>query len=611
MKKVLSLLLIILTILSVTACVTETPADTPIDGHNCESICIECNKCENAACTEDACAEKCGGHHKCESACAECNKCTDTTCTEDACADKCGGHHKCESACAECNKCTNTACTEDACKNKCGGHHKCESICKECKKCTDTACTEEACADKCGGHHKCGSVCKECKKCTDSACKEDTCKDKCGGHHKCESACKECKKCTDAACTEKVCADKCGGHKEEVPEFTSGDKIVKDKYEVTVGDIVFTVEGKAFLRGNIKDLIAVAVDTMEKVSGNKFINSKNYSNPYNDNKVHLNVRREGMYVEYDLYQGSSYNDYGSAYAGSPEHAVLTPGYIMDDDYTIIHELSHVLMLKQTDTFYCQLLNEGYAEYTSYLALQELEKADPAYRIHFKPSEYLLMNLELYDYGELYKHPIEYWFDNTFEYASNNNYAVGFRFMWYLDTVYGSYTKWLDVIDSMYPYKPVEGGTPTTDQQVKALKAAYGDDVMDGFYPWLKKNLDKFQYNYKDSKYTELSGVMNIYPTFDALEPRMVLENIEYTDLYINLEQARYYLEEYMNFDSSNLLLKVSTSDGKVPTVNLYKADGSFVTVKTNKPISLEGISYIKLVGTCKAAKIEITGFSPR
>ena len=68
----------------------STPA-----AHICESVCPECEKCLDAECTEDACAEKCEGHepaHECESVCPECGKCLDVECTEDACAEKCEGH---------------------------------------------------------------------------------------------------------------------------------------------------------------------------------------------------------------------------------------------------------------------------------------------------------------------------------------------------------------------------------------------------------------------------------------------------------------------------------------------------------------------------------------
>ncbi len=630
MKKVLSLLLIILTILTVTAC---GMIDDVINPHDCENVCAECGKCTNADCTEKTCADKCGGHHKCESVCEECNKCTDTTCNEYACTDKCGGHHECESVCEECNKCTDATCPEYACTDKCGGHHKCESVCIYCGKCADTACAEDACKNKCGGHHKCQSACKECSKCTDTACAEDACKDKCGGHHKCESACAECNKCTDTACTEDACKNKCKGHhkcesickycgkcadtdcKEKVCEikcdgsivFPSGDFIVNDKYKVTFGDIVLNVEDKAFIKGNLQDILTVAVDTLEKVTGHKFINGKNYSNHYYDQKVHYNVNRESLYANQDGYTGDPYNETGTAYAYFYEHAVLSPGDIMPGNFTIVHELAHVHMFKQTDESYCQLLTEGYAEYSTYLVLKTLEAENPAYRIEFKPSEYYFVNLKIDNYDKLYEHPIEYWFDNYFEYAFNGNYAVGFRFMWYLDTVYGSYTKWLDTIDDMYPGRPKDSEQATVDQQIEALKAAYGDDVLDGFYPWLKENEDIFEAP-KALDYTKLSGAINIYPTFDGLGPRIVLENIEYTDLYINIDSARYYLEEYKNFDASKLTLFVT---GVVPTVELYKADGSFVTVKLNKPVSLKDISYIKLVGTGKAERIKIAGFTPK
>ena len=117
---------------------TSTTVDSTVtpDPHECESACPECGKCLDAACTEDACANKCFGHneptpdHTCETVCPDCGLCLDAECTEDACANKCPGHvppHACENVCEECGKCLNAECAEDACAEKCEGHKPAES----------------------------------------------------------------------------------------------------------------------------------------------------------------------------------------------------------------------------------------------------------------------------------------------------------------------------------------------------------------------------------------------------------------------------------------------------------------------------------------------------
>ena len=104
-RKYLTVSVILLILIALSSMILLTGCNDP--AHKCESICSQCGKCLDSACTEDACANKCVGHaappaHKCESVCAECGKCLDSACTEAACADKCAGHtappaHKCES----------------------------------------------------------------------------------------------------------------------------------------------------------------------------------------------------------------------------------------------------------------------------------------------------------------------------------------------------------------------------------------------------------------------------------------------------------------------------------------------------------------------------------
>jgi hypothetical protein len=44
------------------------------------------------------------------------------------------------------------------------------------------------------------------------------------------------------------------------------------------------------------------------------------------------------------------------------------------------------------------------------------------------------------------------------------------------------------------------------------------------------------------------------------------------------------------------------------TVNLYRADGSYTTVYGKSEIPLEGISYIKLVGSGRLSLLQVRGY---
>ena len=62
--------------------------DTP--QHTCESVCDVCGGCEDADCTDAACATKCTCVKPCDHACAICGLCIDLNSTEPRCTEKCG-----------------------------------------------------------------------------------------------------------------------------------------------------------------------------------------------------------------------------------------------------------------------------------------------------------------------------------------------------------------------------------------------------------------------------------------------------------------------------------------------------------------------------------------
>ena len=115
--------------------------------------------------------------------------------------------------------------------------------------------------------------------------------------------------------------------------------------------------------------------------------------------------------------------------------------------------------------------------------------------------------------------------------------------------------------------------------------------------------------------TDRTGMkcVNIYPFYGAFEEVIFQECMQYDNLYINLEPARKYIEEYKGMDASELTLRVTNPYygwTENIRINLYRADGSYVQIITgDEPVSLEGISYIKLVGEGKLTRLEISGFS--
>ena len=412
------------------------------------------------------------------------------------------------------------------------------------------------------------------------------------------------RKCQREDCgkTETRRIEKLHAGKEAVYAFSSGDYITSSSVSFTAGTLNYEIGENIYVPGHLEVVSKAMVAAMEKVSGLGFDGGGKQKY-----LAHVHSSRDMLYGGQDWYQGLDTSETGSAFAGG-SNAHVSPGDLyLGISNVITHELSHVLMFRQSNWVHSQLLNEGFAEYTTYLALLELEKTDPEAAYYIDRPELNIWNMHIADYGKLYEQPLEYWFDHTFEYSGNANYSIGFRFMWYLDEIYGDYSKWVTEMEAMYPFS-VYGTNlldSTVDMQLDVLKKTYGEDVLDNFYPWLKQNEALFDSDW-DTAYWDLSGAdaINWYPNFNAGESVVRLQLIQYQDLYVNLETARTYLKDYKGMDISQLTL---VNPDKV-TINLYKADGSYTTVSGQSQISLDGISYIKLVGSGKISELSVVGF---
>ena len=425
--------------------------------------------------------------------------------------------------------------------------------------------------------------------------------------HACGYSCPFCQKCLDSLCGKTVCADKCEGHTEEVTDFGEGGFITEAEVSIDTGSAVIDLGANVYVRGDLATKTEEIVAALEKVSGLDFDGNGYGRELHSDGKVHISATRDLLYVD-EGYEGSPHSETGSAYAERTGHAHVSPGdLLICGDYAVLHELSHVLMFRQQGWAHSQLLNEGFAEYTAYLAIKELQAADPSYAVSLGAASRPIQNMEM-DALKMYEKPLEYWFDNVFTHSANVNYSIGFRFMAYLDDVYGDYAAWVSAFYESDPYSAETTTTDlsTTEQQITVLKATYGNGVLRGFYPWLKEHSGRFTVNHTEQIDLRGAKTVNWYPTFNAIESKVALENFSYRDLYVNVETARKYLADYKNCDVSALALKASAP----VTVNFYRADGSFITVfLENTPVSLDGVSYIKLVGEGELGSLEIIGFS--
>lgn len=424
----------------------------------------------------------------------------------------------------------------------------------------------------------------------------------------CPEKCLICGLCTDEACGNPVSHERCPGHQEAPFSFPQGDYITTADISCDTGSIVFDIGQNIYVPGNLESVSEAPYSALESASNLNFDGNGYGREHFQDGRIHCLVSRDQLYVNEPWYTGSRNSEVGAAFADSYFHAAIAPGdlYIVQPS-SIAHELAHVLMFRQSEWSHCQLLDEGFAEYTAYKALLELEKTKPEAAFYLGGSEESIYNMAIYDYSKLYEHPIEYWFENTFEYSGNENYTIGFRFMAYLESVYGDYSKWISEFEQAYCLRTNRDSSDadSVEHQLDALKTAYGDDVFDLFYPWLLDNEKQFnQPNYPLNIDLRCVDGINLYPTFCAGESVVRIQKLQYSDLYINLETVRKYLSEYKSIDPSEL--KLVTSEPVV--IYLYQADGAYTAVKTNVPIPLEGISYIKLVGEGALESLLVTGF---
>jgi hypothetical protein len=132
-------------------------------------------------------------------------------------------------------------------------------------------------------------------------------------------------------------------------------------------------------------------------------------------------------------------------------------------------------------------------------------------------------------------------------------------MWYLEETYGNYTEWFLDYQQANPCGLHMSSSLDLDGQLAAFKLAYGNNVFDGFYPWLQQHESIFDDPSITGKPVDLTAVkkVNIYPYWSSdtfCQCHLMLPNckMQYEDLYIGLDAVRYYIEEYKGKNADNI-----------------------------------------------------------
>ena len=135
--------------------------------------------------------------------------------------------------------------------------------------------------------------------------------------------------------------------------------------------------------------------------------------------------------------------------------------------------------------------------------------------------------------------------------------------------------------------------------------------MEDFYAWLQKNEERFHTGYEID--LREASKFNIYPVFANGNSYVYLTSSSYgmlyNDLYIGLDQMKYYLSEYKGRDISGIYFVLSPD----VTVAVYDASGNLLrcvttSYETSTEVDLTDASYIKLMGEGKLTFFQLEGY---
>ena len=381
----------------------------------------------------------------------------------------------------------------------------------------------------------------------------------------------------------------------------SGGSITDEAQVIHTDHLTLHIPANVYVPDHLVDTLNLVTSVMENVSGLQFSGNPKYtSGSFTVEVIKLPDRDDEFFMPF----------------ATANYAHIAPGHLINM-CDMIHEYAHGLHFSQSPWLRSLIADEGISTYTTYKVLQYIAGNNPELIPYVGSVNQVFINYEMDEsvLAQLYQYPIEYWFETPFEYGINGQYSVGFRFMWYLDARYGDYTKWIIAYEDLHPYDPDVVGELPVEEQLKAFIMAYGEDVFDGFYPWLKENEDLF-----DSRATDLTDAdqIQLYPLCYPIGVYYDFINCSYStpvlynDLYIDFGAGKDYMYNYKGISSEGMMLTIS---GESVVVELYDSDGRLIrTEKAEIPwgdlqFSLDGVSFIKLVGDSVCNGFYVSGIN--
>ena len=365
---------------------------------------------------------------------------------------------------------------------------------------------------------------------------------------------------------------------------------------ITTEHFIFEIDPNVYVMDNFVEIVDLISNTMQNVTGMNFVGISPYCND-TGTATHAKVtvvKPEG-------------SECGPAYASYWGGSVISACDIIDL-FALIHENAHILHYRQSGWYCDTMLMESISTYTTYKTACVIFESHPELAFMVRTPFGVLENYSCYDYSMFYEYSIEEWLDDSLAHDGWNRYIVGFHFARYLDEVYGDFTKWIFTCEASYPYDPNGSNNLPLEEKIKALKMAYGEGVLDGFFPWIRENEQRLH----NIEMPDMSAVneINFYPVFMAEEWYHTERPVKYSNLCIDLTGGIYYLNEYQDRDVS--ALKVDMAVDGIVDVYLFDSDGKYIRterVDSFANFDIGGVYFMILSGEGTLYRLDITGFA--
>ena len=382
------------------------------------------------------------------------------------------------------------------------------------------------------------------------------------------------------------------------PPFHTG-YITSEYTTIETEHFICKIDADSYVIDNLEYCLETLYDSLQIVSGLSFDTDK-YG------KISIEAKKAEPIDGYE-------SELHTAYALHNGIVIGAGDLFVSGGYAIAHELSHVLHNHNSGWYYSKTFQEGFAVYSTYKVTRYMEENYPdiAYMIQAAEKNMHNTTFRAEGYEKLYSKPLSYWYENGFPYATNSDYAVGFRLMRYLDEVYGEYSSWITEYEKVNPYTLTATNRLAISEVVRVLPMTYGEDVENNFYAWLKQNEAFFEVNYDNATDRTQLSYTNIYPMYWRWLEKLSFEGLKYQDIYLNIDELRKYITEYKGDKLGNFRFAFNTLEPSI--VKFYDSYGNLlakhISEKTSNTYSLDGVGFIQFVGRGTIMKFYILGFA--